>query len=266
MAEWWPFDRSRTEEWKRSLNELLAISSAAAASIGLPQPGTLPGDPFALVVDAARAWLVGKTSTFRFSGRDLTMTLSDISVEGSDLAKVVGQYGMVRVYALDVQWDPYHLERLEIRAQNVHLRPGTRPTLVAAPVLCEAFVSASSASRWLARVSPWLELTMQAGVPQVGVTGMPWLRMEMETGAEGRSIRLRPRALHLFDRRVSVWAPVFFMPVPDLPDGFILTSVTPAPGGFLVRGLLSDWQRSLSRDTVERLLARMRAGTEPIDI
>ena len=192
MAEWWPFDRSRTEEWKRNLTELLAMSSAAAASLGLPQPGTLTADPFALVVDAARARLVGKKQTFRFAGRDMTMTLSDISVDGADLAKVVGQYGTVRIYALDVHWGPYHLERLEIRAQNMHLRPGTRPTLVAAPVFSEAFISASFASRWLAGVSPWLELVLQAGVPQVGAAGMPWLRLEMETGAEGRSIRLRP--------------------------------------------------------------------------
>lgn len=266
MAEWWPFDRSRTEEWKRNLNEFLAMSSAAAASLGLPQPGTLTGDPFVLVVDAARARLVGKKQTFRFAGRDMTMTLSDISVDGADLAKVVGQYGTVRIYALDVHWGPYHLERLEIRAQNMHLRPGTRPTLVAAPVFSEAFISASAASRWLAGVSPWLELVLQAGVPQVGVAGMPWLRLEMETGAEGRSIRLRPRALHLFERRLSLPAPAFHVSVPDLPDSFMLTSVEPAPGGFLVRGLLSDWKRSLSRDTVERLLTGMRAGTEPIDI
>ena len=266
MAEWWPFDRSRAEEWRRNLTDFLAMSSAAAASLGLPRPGTLAGDPFALVVDAARARLVGKTQTFRFSGRDMTMTLSDISVDGADLAKVVGQYGTVRVYALDVQWEPYRLERLEIRAQNMHLRPGSRPTLVAAPVFCEAFISASFASRWLAGVSPWLELVLRAGVPQVWVAGMPWLRLEMETGAEGRSIRLRPRALHLFERRVSLPAPAFHMSVSDLPDGFMLTSVEPAPGGFLVRGLLSNWQRSLSRDTVERLLAGMRAGTEPIDI
>ena len=56
------------------------------------------------------------------------------------------------------------------------------------------------------------------------------------------------------------------MSVPDLPDGFMLTSVEPAPGGFLVRGLLSDWQRSLSRDAVDRLLGGMRAGTDRIDI
>ena len=63
MAEWWPFDRSWADDWKRTWTEIISRSSAAAASIGLPQPGTLPGDPFAVLVDAARAWLTGKKRT-----------------------------------------------------------------------------------------------------------------------------------------------------------------------------------------------------------
>jgi hypothetical protein len=266
MTEWWPFDRSRTDEWKRNWSDLVAMSSAAAASVGLPQPGTLPGDPVAALVEVARARLVGKKRTFRFSGHDLTLTLSDISMGGADLARVVGQYGKVGVCARDVQWDAYQLERVEISARNVHLRPGTRPTLVAAPVLCEAFVSAAFASRWLATMSSQLELLMQEGVPQVGMKDVPWVRLELQTGAEGRSISVRPRALHLLDRRVSLRSPAFYLPVPDLPDGFMLTSVDPAPGGFLIRGQFSEWKQSLSRETIERLLAAMRAGTERLDI
>ena len=60
MADWWPFDRSWTDEWRRSIAGVLSASSAAAASLGLPQPGTLPGDPFGLLVDTARTWLTGK--------------------------------------------------------------------------------------------------------------------------------------------------------------------------------------------------------------
>ncbi len=266
MAEWWRIDRSRADEWKRTWTEIVSMSSAAAASIGLPQPGTLPGDPFALLVDAARAWLTGKKKTFRFSGHDLTLTLSDISVDGADLARVMGQYGQVRICARDVQWHAYQMERIEVRAGNVYVRPGLRLTLVTAPVHCEAFVSAAFASSWLATVSPRLKLALVAGVPQVGVAGMPWVRLEMETGAEGQSIRLRPSALYLLDRRVSLWSPAFRLALPDLPDGFMLTSVEPAPGGFLVRGLFSEWQRSLSRDDVERLLAGMRAGGDRLDI
>ncbi len=266
MAEWWRFDRSRADEWKRTWTEIVSMSSAAAASIGLPQPSTLPGDPFAVLVDAARAWLTGKKRTFRFSGHDLTLTLSDISVDGADLARVLGQYGKVNISARDVQWHVYQLDRIDVRASNVYVRPGVRLTLVTAPVHCEAFISASFASSWLATVSPRLELSMVAGIPQVGVAGVPWVRLDVETGAEGQSIRLRPLALYLLDRRVSLRFPAFRLALPDLPDGFMLTSVEPAPGGFLVRGLFSEWQRSLSRDDVERLLAGMRAGLDRLDI
>jgi hypothetical protein len=65
MAEWWPFDRSWADDWRRNWSDMLSVSSAAAASLGLPSPGTLPGDPFSTVMDAARAWLVGKPRVFR---------------------------------------------------------------------------------------------------------------------------------------------------------------------------------------------------------
>ena len=242
------------------------MSSAAAASIGLPQPGTLPGDPFAVLVDAARAWLTGKKRTFRFAGHDLTLTLSDLSIDGADLARVMGQYGQVRLSARDVQWHVYQLERIEVRASNVHVRPGVRLTLVTAPVHCEAFVSAAFASSWLATVSPRLELALVAGLPQVSVVGVPWVRLEVETGAEGQSISLRPRAMYLLDRRVSLPSPAFHLTLPELPAGFMLTSVEPAPGGFLVRGLFSELRRSLSREDLEQLLAGMRAGQDRLDI
>jgi hypothetical protein len=266
MAEWWPFDRSRTDEWKRTWTEIVSRSAAAAASIGLPQPGTLPGDPFVLLVDAARAWLTGKQRTFGFAGHDLTLTLSDISVHGTDLARVMGHYGQVRISARDVRWHVYQLERVDIRAGNVYVRPSTRLTLVTAPVHWEAFISASFASKWLASVSPRLELSMVAGIPRIGVFGVPWVRLEVEAGAEGQSVSMRPRALHLLDWRVALRAPAFYLALPELPAGFMLTSVEPAPGGFLVRGLLTEWRRSLSREDVERLLAGMRSGADRLDI
>jgi LmeA-like phospholipid-binding len=258
MAESWPIDRSRADAWKRNLTDLLALSSAAATALGLPQPGALVGDPFAVIVDTARTRLIGKERTFEFFGRDLALILEDLSVEGSDLAKAVGQYGHVRISARDVEWDNYRLESLVIQARNVHLRPSTKPMLVAAPVLWEAFVSASAASRWLASVSPRLELATYAGIPQIGMAGKPWARLEVEAGADGQSIRIRPRALHLLDWRVSLRAPAFHVSLPELPFEVTLTSVEPAPGGFVMKGLLTEWQRPLSRADIERLLAKMR--------
>jgi hypothetical protein len=265
MADWWPFDRSWAEELKRNWTEVLSLSSAAAASLGLPQPAALAGDAFTALVDAARTRLVGKQRTFSFDGRDLTLVLEDLSVEGPDLARAVGQYGEVRIRARDVEWDGYQFGRTEIRARNVHLRPGTKPTLIAAPVLWEAFMPVAAASRWLAAVSPRLELVMQEGVPQVSMAGAPWVRLEVEAGAEGKSIRVAPRALYLLDRRVSLPAPAFHVPVPVLPLDGMLTSVESAPGGFLMKGVLTEWQRSLSRADIDRLLATIRAAKDDAD-
>ncbi len=266
MADRRPSGRSWAEEWKRNLSEVLSLSASAAAALGLPAPAALAGDSFGALVDAARAWLIGKKRTFSVSGQDLTLVLEDLSVEGSDLARAIGQYGQVRLLARDVEWAGYRLERTEIRARNVHLRPGARPTLVAAPILFEAFVSASAASAHLATVSPRLELTMQAGVPQVGMAGAPWVRLEVAAGTGGQSIRIQPRALYLLDWRVSVPAPAFDMPLPPLPlDDVMLTSVQPAPGGFLIKGVLPEWQRSLSRDDLDRLLATIRGAKDRPD-
>ena len=168
---------------------MLSASSAAAASLGLPQPGTLPGDPFGLLVDTARTWLTGKKRTFRFPEGDLTMVLD----------RHLGAGVRRRPVHRPVRPGPHpgpgrRMGRLPVRAdgdkvKNVHLRPGTRPVLVASPVLCEGFMPAEAASRWLATVSPQLELVLHDGVPQVGVIGAPWARLEVETGAEGRSVQ-----------------------------------------------------------------------------
>jgi hypothetical protein len=138
--------------------------------------------------------------------------------------------------------------------------------LVVAPVLCEGFMPAAAASRWLATISPQLELVLRDGVPQVGVIGAPWARLEVEAGAEGRSVHVRARALHLGDLRLSLWSPTFSMTLPDLPGGVMLTSVEPVAGGFVMRGMLSEWQRSLSRGGVERLLAAMRSENDRLDL
>jgi hypothetical protein len=135
-------------------------------------------------------WLVGVPKTFRISGRDLTLTLTDLVVEGSDVARAMGQYGQVRFYARDVQWDGYQLDRLEILARNVHLRPGRQPALVAAPLLVEVFVPASVASRWLAAALPRFEVTWRDGLPQLSLParrGPGWKWRQVPMGAPSSS-------------------------------------------------------------------------------
>ncbi|HEY6296803.1 MAG TPA: hypothetical protein VIX15_14170, partial [Streptosporangiaceae bacterium] len=79
----------------------------------------------------------------------------------------------------------------------------------------------------------------------------------------GQSIRIQPRAVYVLDWRLPVPAPSFDVPLPPLPlDDVMITSVEPAPGGFLIKGTLPEWQHSLSRDDLDRLLAIIRGSKD----
>ena len=94
----------------------------------------------------------------------------------------------------------------------------------------------------------------------------PWARLEVEAGARGRAIRIQPRAVHLRNRRLSLRSPAFHLSLPVLPGGMMLTSVAPAPEGFVLRWMVSEWERGLSPDDIERLLTAMRGGKDRLDI
>jgi hypothetical protein len=267
MAVPWPFGRWWMDELKRGWDDLFSLSSAAAGSIGLPVRGTLPGDPFGAVVGVVRARVIGKNRTFRVNGRDVALILDDISVEGTDLARSMGQYGEVRIAARDIEWDGGRLERMEIRARNVHLRPAVSPTLVAAPVRWEALVAVSSASSWWASAASRFDLAFSAGVPHIGLAGRrPWVRLELEAAAAGRSIRLQPRALRLGKWRMPLRLPAHHVGLRSLPRDVVLTAVETDSVGIVVRGYLSEWRRSVSLVDVERFVAALLVDTARIDI
>jgi hypothetical protein len=62
---------------------------------------------------------------------------------------------------------------------------------------------------------------------------------------------------------VPVPAPSFDVPLPPLPlDDMMITAAEPAPGGFLIKGTLPEWQHSLSRDDLDHLLAIIRGAKD----
>jgi hypothetical protein len=269
MAASTPFDHWWPDEWKRAWTELVSLSGAAGTLMGMPFPLTLPGDPFGAIVDAVRARLIGKNRTFLVKGHDLTMVLDDISVEGTDLARSMGQYGEVRIAGRDIEWESGRLDQVEIRARNVHLWPGASPTLVAAPVLWEVDIPASFASSWLATVEPRFDLAIGVSSPHIGLAGRaaPWARLEVEAAGEGRSILLRPRALRVGSRRLPLRLPAYHVSLAaSLPSDVVLTSVEPHSAGVVMRGFVSEWRRSLSQGDVERFVAALRTGQGRIDI
>jgi hypothetical protein len=253
----WPFDQIRPEDWQRRWMDMM---SSSAKAVGMPVAATL--DPIGAVLDAARERLIGHRKTFRIQDRDVTMVLDEITMSGAELGRSVGQYGEVRITAHDVETDAGSLERLELRAGNVHLRvgPGT-PTLVAAPVHWEITASVATVQEWLIRLAPHLDVSVDGPTPLVGLARrLRWIRMEFEPIAEGHSVRLVPRMLHTGSRRARLRLPSYNVALPALKDGDWISEVALRDGGVVIRGVRSEWQRSLSRADVDRIVKTLRSA------
>ena len=248
------------EDWTRNWLRLISTASSAAASMAGPAGRILPTDSLATVLNTVRDRVVGRSRTFRLWGRDVTLTLDDVSITGSDLARSVGQFGTINLVARDIHWDSSRIERLEFRARSVHVRPGMPPTLVAAPVSWELWATPSVVSGWLADAAPTHGLEFIDGTPLVRLPkAPPWLRLEVQPHAEGRSIRLECVALRIVSRRVPIRLPDHSVPVPGLPDLAVLTSVETSADKIIMRGLIHEWQRSVSQSDLQHLLAMLRA-------
>ena len=255
------------EDWTRTWMRLISTASSAASSIASPASRILPIDPLAAILNTVRDRVVGRSRTFRLWGRDVTLTLDDVSITGSDLARSVGQFGNIHIVTRDIHWDVSRIERLEFRARNVHVRPGMPPTLVAAPVSWELWAAPSVIAGWLADVAPTHGLEFVEGTPLVRLPKAPsWLRLEVRPSAEGRSIRLECIALRIRSRRLPIHLPDHTVPLPLLPDQAVLSSVETFPDKIIMRGLIHEWQRSVSQSDLQRLLARLRARDGRIEI
>jgi len=255
------------EDWTRNWLRLISTASSAASSIATPAGRVLPTDSLAAVLNAVRDRVVGRSRTFRLWDRDVTLTLDDVSITGSDLARSLGQFGTIHLVARDIHWDSSRIDRLEFRARNVHVRPGLPPTLVAAPVSWELWAAPSIVSGWLADAAPTHGLEFVEGTPLVRLSKAPsWFRLEVRPVAEGRSIRLECIALRIRSRRVPIRLPDHSVPVPVLPDQAVLSSVETFADKIIMRGLIHEWQRSVSQSDLQNLLAMLRTREGRIEL
>jgi hypothetical protein len=257
MAMW--FDPRRTEDWSAEWLRLWGSPPAATD----PAPSwLLPVDPLRSLLDAAKELVVGRRLTVPVGEKKVSFVLDGVEVEASDLVRATGHYGQVVVRGRDVEWAEARIARLEVRARNVHLRPGRTPTLVAAPIRWEAQVAASQASAWLSSVAPHLRVAVddEDGV-RVSLAGAaPTVDLQVEPRALGRAVRLVPRSLGWSGRRIGLRLPGYTVDLRGLPPDVAVTAVEAGGDRVVVRGVVTEWQRSLSRADVDRLLTKLRSG------
>jgi hypothetical protein len=230
-----PFD-----QWAR--NWLGFVSSATAAA-GNTAARMLPVDPFAPLIDVVRKRLIGRRRSFRVEDREVSFVLAGLKFDTGELLRAVGQYGEVALTLEDLEWEQGRVERLEVRACNVHVRPAVSPELVTAPVQWEAHVSAEQVTSWCARLAPALTVTIGEDGVRVGLAArLPGTRLHLEPFADGRSIRLVPRALQVGQRRLGLRLPGYSVPLRELSPDVLVTEVELDGHRAIIRGLRTEWR------------------------
>ncbi len=128
-------------------------AAEAAFEHGLP---SLSQAPLQLLLDAVRDRLVGRTVSMTVAARELSFVLDEVEVAPDPLLLASGQVDDVHIKASQVRWGETTLESAHAVLRNVHTRPGSRPSMVTAPVDITVQLSVSQLAELLRSSAPWL--------------------------------------------------------------------------------------------------------------
>lgn len=250
--------------WDDPLRSLEMLSSLWTAA-GLPSIGATAVVPYRVLFMTLQHLLVGKELTVRMKENDLELTVTEFDSPLDPRELAAGQFGEVRFGAKDVRWDEHCFDDLTAVLSNVHVRPGVPPVLVAAPVQLSATLSAESLFELVDRAVP----AIRGELRDDGSVHLMWSRtpgfgsLEVDVEAVGNTLWLKPRAVTTGRKRWSLpsRAPSYPLPLPNLPQGLLLTSVEFDDGHLKLAGLLPQWRMEMPLGWLEDIVTTLsRAG------
>jgi hypothetical protein len=250
-----------------------------AGGLSLPGVPSLPtATPFSPLkplldrfVGLVRSRLVGRRITVRLASAELRLTLTDLDVPLDAIGMPSGQLDDVRAAARDVEWgDDLTFERVTATLRNTHVRAGTRPTLVSAPVDLTLTLSSDVVAGLVARHRPELaaEITEDAE-PRLRWTARPdWAFLRVSLGVNGTRIRIHPETLVVRDRAVDTVArlPAFNITVPLPADRVRFVDVEVTPRALVLHARVDQWRVPLASGSMEALMRRLSTAASVLDL
>jgi hypothetical protein len=237
---------------------LSALWSSAAA---IPPVSTGAAAGYRTLFMTVRRLVVGRQVTVRLDRGDLKMTVTEFESSLDPGRLAVGQLDDVRISANDISWDASGFEHATALLHNVHVRPGTPPVVVAAPVELSLDVPAETVVElFLLATGRFVGELGDDGAARVYWSRRPaWGHVEVDAELDGSALALRPRALTLRRRRwaLPVRTPAYRLRLPELPHGLQLTDVRLEPGLLRLTGTLPEWRIEISRRRLEVLLYQL---------
>ena len=208
-----------------------------------------------------RRLVLGRRLTVRLDDGDLIMTVTGFESRLDVRGLSVGQLNDVRLTAEDVRWRSSTLGRATVVAHNVHMRPGSPPVLVAAPVDVTLDVPAAvldDAFRWAA---PRFAVEVGPdGVARLRLARRPrWGHLEIAARVDGSTLWLTARRLTVGSSgwRLPARTPAYPVPLPELATGLQLTGITFGPGVVRLSGTLPQWRADLPRTRFEDIVNQL---------
>ncbi|BBY89155.1 LmeA family phospholipid-binding protein [Mycolicibacterium tokaiense] len=240
------------------LRPLDLMSAVWSTAVAVPPVSTGAAAAHRTVFFTLRRMVVGRRITVRAAGSPVTMTVSEVGSRLDVRRLSVGQLDDVRVVARDITWQASRFDRASAVLHNVHVRPGTSPMLVAAPVELTLDVPTEALDDLVSTMVPLLAGTVgDDGVARLRFARRPGLgQMEIDAELDGSAVALRARSVTIGRRRWPLPAstPAYRMALPELPHGVRLTGVHFEPGLMRLSGLLQQWRMGFTPRHLEYLL------------
>jgi len=234
------------------------------------QPLAGPQMVLGKVLDAVRSRFLGRRLTVRLPDSEVTFTLDHVNAPIDVLRLTAGQLDEVVLTASGVRWNGIELSRAVATLRNAHVRPGPTPVLVLAPVDLLVRAEGEVVAQLVSGRRPSLHVAVsEAGVLSVSwFRRRSWARLEVEAGADGRRIWVRPVALVVGSRR---WRcrrdlPRLSITVPLPSDALRLVNLEPTDGGVQVRLRWDEWVLPLSTERQDDLLEKLAQASPYLDL
>jgi hypothetical protein len=253
------------DEPLRALDALASLwSSTGLASVTAGAAQQAVAVPYRTFFTTLQQLLVGKRVTVRMGDTDVVLTVTELESELDPSGLAVGQLGDIRVAAGDIEWDGNRLEQAVAVLNNVHIRPGVPPVVVAAPIELTTTVPAELFDDVLHQAAPQIRAQLhEDGSAHVRWARRPtWGSIEVDAEVVGSTLWLRPRAVKTGGRRWKLPARTRARPVPlpELPHGLLVTGVSLGSDTLELTALMPEWRTELPLKYLEDLISRLSQG------
>lgn len=234
------------------------VSALWSTAVAVPPVSAGAAAAYRTVFITLRRLVVGRRVTVHAGSGPITMRVSEVESSLDVRRLPVGQLDDVRVSATDIDWQTTHFDHATAVLHNVHVRPGTPPTVMAAPVHLTLDVPTEALDDLLPRVVPRFAGNIgDDGVARVRFARRPGLgHVEVDAELDGSALLLTARSVTVGHRRwlLPARTPAYRVKLPELPHGLQLTDVRFEPGLLRLSGTVAQWRTEFTRRHLEHLL------------